>query len=215
MPCAATWMDLGNIILSKTQKHKYHMTTLICGIQFFKMTQMNLLRTQKETFEYRKQAYGQHWRNVEGGIHQELEINIYNCHAGLFVTPQTVVQQAPLSMEFPGQNTGVRFHFLLQGIFPIKGPNLLLMCLLHWQVDSLPLHHLGSPHTQLYIIEITKKDLPYSRENSTQYSVINCMRKESENEGIHVYVQLSHFVIHLKLTQHCKSLILQENKTKI
>ena len=42
--------------------------------------------------------------------------------------------------------------------------------------------------TQLYILEITKKDLLYSRENSTQYSVINCMRKESENEGIHVYV---------------------------
>ena len=188
IPCAATWMDLGNVILSKTQKQKYHMTTLICGIQFLKMTQMNLFTTQKKTFGYLKQAYGYHWRNVEGGIHQELEINIYNCRVGLFVTPWTVVQQAPLSMEFPGQNTGVSFHFLLQGIFPIRGPNVLLLCLLHWQVDSLPLHHPGSPHTQQYILEISKKDLLYSRESSTQYSVINCMRKESENEGIHVYV---------------------------
>ena len=33
-------------------------------------------------------------------------------------------------------------HFLLQGMFPAQGLNLLL---LHWQVDSLPLHHLGNP----------------------------------------------------------------------
>ena len=33
-------------------------------------------------------------------------------------------------------------HFLLQGIFPTQGSTLCLLCLLHWQVDSLPLHHL-------------------------------------------------------------------------
>ena len=35
MPFAATWMDLKIIILSKvsqTEKDKYHMTSLICGI---------------------------------------------------------------------------------------------------------------------------------------------------------------------------------------
>ena len=35
-------------------------------------------------------------------------------------------------------------HFLHQGIFLIQGWNCLL-CLLHWQVDSLPLSHQGSP----------------------------------------------------------------------
>ena len=35
--------------------------------------------------------------------------------------------------------------FLLQGIFPTKGSKLQLLCLLHWQVDSLPLNHLESP----------------------------------------------------------------------
>ena len=44
--------------------------------------------------------------------------------------------------DFPGKNIGVGCHFLLQGIFLIQGSNLLL---LHWQVDSLPLSHLGSP----------------------------------------------------------------------
>ena len=32
MPIAATWMDLEIIILSKTEKDKYHMVSLICGI---------------------------------------------------------------------------------------------------------------------------------------------------------------------------------------
>ena len=36
-------------------------------------------------------------------------------------------------------------HALLQGIFPAQGLNLHLLCLLHWQMGSLPLSHLGSP----------------------------------------------------------------------
>ena len=38
----------------------------------------------------------------------------------------------------------VSIHFHLQGIFPTQGVNLHLLCLLHWQADSLPLSHLGS-----------------------------------------------------------------------
>ena len=43
---------------------------------------------------------------------------------------------------FPGKNTGVGCHFLIHRLFPTKGSNL---CLLHWQVESLPLIHQGSP----------------------------------------------------------------------
>ena len=46
------------------------------------------------------------------------------------------------------------------------------------------------------------KDLLYSTENSTQYSAITYMRKESEKEWI--YIQLTHFAICLKLTEFCK-----------
>ena len=46
--------------------------------------------------------------------------------------------------DSPGQNTGVGCHALLQRIFPTQGSNPRLSCLLHWQVDSLPLCHLGS-----------------------------------------------------------------------
>ena len=34
-----------------------------------------------------------------------------------FATPLTIAHQAPLSMGFPGKNTGVGCHFFLQGIF--------------------------------------------------------------------------------------------------
>ena len=41
--------------------------------------------------------------------------------------------------NFPGKNTGVDCHFLLQGIFQTQGSNLYLFCFLHWQADFLPL----------------------------------------------------------------------------
>ena len=37
--------------------------------------------------------------------------------------------------NFPGKNTGVGCHFLLQGIFPTQGLNPCLLHLLHWWVD--------------------------------------------------------------------------------
>ena len=45
-----------------------------------------------------------------------------------FVTRWTAAHQAPLSMEFPGKNTGRGCHFLLQEIFPTQRSEL---CLLH------------------------------------------------------------------------------------
>ena len=42
--------------------------------------------------------------------------------------------------HFPGQNTGVDCHFLLQGIFQTQGLNPHL---LHWQVGSWTLSHQG------------------------------------------------------------------------
>ena len=59
--------------------------------------------------------------------------------------PWTVALQAPLSMAFSRQDTGVGSHVLLQGMFPTQGSNPSLLHLLHWQADSLPLSHLESP----------------------------------------------------------------------
>ena len=44
--------------------------------------------------------------------------------------------------NFPGKNSGVGCHLLLQTIFQAQGWNL---CLLHWQLDSLPLAASGKP----------------------------------------------------------------------
>ena len=46
-------------------------------------------------------------------------------------------------------------HFLLQGTFPIQGSNLHLLCLLLWQMGSLPLVPLGT-HTE------RKRNFPFT-----------------------------------------------------
>ena len=45
----------------------------------------------------------------------------------LFATPWTIAHQAPPSMEFPRQDTGVCCYFLFQGIFPTQGLNPSLL----------------------------------------------------------------------------------------
>ena len=64
----------------------------------------------------------------------------------LFAIPWMRAYQAPLSVEFSRQEYWSRYHLLFQGIFLTQGSNLSLLRLLHWQVDFLPLHHLGSPN---------------------------------------------------------------------
>ena len=65
-------------------------------------------------------------------------LSCFSC-VQLFATLGTVACQAPLSMGFSCENTGVGFHFLLQGIFPTQGWNHCLLYPLHWQASSLPL----------------------------------------------------------------------------
>ena len=77
-----------------------------------------------------------------------LELDVYcgivlNCIL-LFATPWTVAHQGPLSMEFSRQDYWSGLPFPTPGHFLIQGSNPHLLSLLHWQVDSLPLSHLGS-----------------------------------------------------------------------
>ena len=58
------------------------------------------------------------------------------------VTPWTVACQASLYVGFPGKNTGVGCHFLLQGIFPTQELNLGL---LHCRQILYCLSYKGSP----------------------------------------------------------------------
>ena len=47
--------------------------------------------------------------------------------------------------DSPGKNTGVGCHTLSEGIFPTQGSNPCILCLLYWQVCSLPLGPPGKP----------------------------------------------------------------------
>ena len=60
-----------------------------------------------------------------------------------FETAWTIVCQAPLSMAFPQQE-----HWSKLPCPPpedLPNPRTELLCLLHWQGDSLPLTPLGKP----------------------------------------------------------------------
>ena len=63
-----------------------------------------------------------------------------------------------------------------------------------------------------YRKQVNSKDLLYSTGNSIQYPGINHNGKEYKKECVYIYVQLNHFAVHLKLTQHCKPTILQFKK---
>ena len=58
--------------------------------------------------------------------------------------------------DSPGKNTGVGCRDFLQGIFPTQGLNPYLLCLLHWQVGSLPLAAPGKPSYDLYPLSFAR-----------------------------------------------------------
>ena len=80
-------MDMEINILSeecKTEKDKYHVILLICGIKK-KLMKMNLLTKQKQTHRHRKQIYGCQRRKRVGrdklGVwDQQIETTIYKIY---------------------------------------------------------------------------------------------------------------------------------------
>ena len=82
-----------------------------------------------------------------------------------------------MSMGFsPGKNTRMGCHFLLQEIFPTQesNPSLLHLCL-HWQADSLPLCHLGSP-------DIVQTENMIEMEVDTEMELKTKTEKETETD---------------------------------
>ena len=71
--------------------------------------------------------------------------------------------------DSPSNNIGVGYHALLQGICPTWRSNPCLLCLLHWQVDSLPLGPPGKPFlvygwaiTYICFFHLCSKNIPRS-----------------------------------------------------
>ena len=91
--------------------------------------------------------------------------------------------------DFPGKNTGVGCHFLLQGIFPTQGLNLCLLHLLHWQVILYHWATLGS--LPLAIPPLQSKR--FSRELSSRPQLVflrSLKSKLQENNLISTSVRL-------------------------
>ena len=57
----------------------------------------------------------------------------------ILCNPMNCSLPVSLFMGFSRQDTGVCYHALLRGIFPTQGLNPHHLCLLRWQVGSLPL----------------------------------------------------------------------------
>ena len=78
MPFAATWMDLGSAILSEvsqSEKEKYCMTSLICGLSK-EMIEMNLQNRNRFTY-LERMNYGC-WEERWGeGIVREFGMDMY------------------------------------------------------------------------------------------------------------------------------------------
>lgn len=55
----------------------------------------------------------------------------------------------------------------------------------------------------------SNKDLLFSTGESTPYSAVACVGKESGQERLCECIYLIPLAVHLKLTQHCKSATLQ------
>jgi len=87
------------------------------------------------------------------------------------------------------KKTGVCCHFLLQGIFLTQGSNPRLLCLLHWQVDSLPLASSGKlttsvlphgPQRLKYLLFSVCRNLLFSL-------LVLCNIRSSKNGGPNIY----------------------------
>ena len=88
--------------------------------------------------------------------------------------------------DFPGKNTRMGGHFLLQGIFPTQGSN---QGLLHWEADSLPLSHLGSPDSFIQFTSFAQScltlcnsmdcSMPASLSITNSWSLVKLMSIES------------------------------------
>ena len=81
--------------------------------------------------------------------------------------------------DFPGKNTRVCFHFLLQGIFPTQGLNSSLLHLLH---GRWVLYHFPSTTWKAYII-VSNKNLNYVCLNKVKSYFFSVLLLEVRRKG--------------------------------
>ena len=160
MPFAATWMDLrdNHTKWSKSEKDKYHMLLLICGIQ--KWYKWIFLIKQKQTHISWNQTYGYQTGNVGGSDKlRDPDSHVYT------ITYKIDNEQGPWSRKW--QPTPVFLPEKFHGQRSLVGYS--------------PWGHKESDMTE-WLNSHTHTDLLYNTGNCTRYSVITYMGKESEKE---------------------------------
>ena len=93
----------------------------------------------------KKENHHLHWWHLTG---LAVIVQSLSC-VQLFCNPMDQPARLLCPCGFPGKNTGVGCHFLLQGIFPTQESN---PCLLHSQMDPLLLSHQGRPPEKTVVI---------------------------------------------------------------
>ena len=88
--------------------------------------------------------------------------------------------------DSPDKNTGAACHFLLKGIFPTQKLNLSLLWLMHYQVDSLPLSHLGSLWTVLLFSRsvVSSSFHPHGMQVSLSFTIFCSLLKLMSIEAV-------------------------------
>ena len=81
-----------------------------------------------------------------------------------------------VACQLPLKNTGVGCHALIQGIFPIQGSNECLICLLYWQVASLPLVPPGKPSPVVVICKNVRNKETIKRRSSLNISFFSQLK---------------------------------------
>ena len=133
-------------ILSKYKlKRKKSCYLQIVGLSHFRilLQYVLLFLVRYEEQKYSRRIFRAAFSLYGFNIYLDIRINycLFSCSVlpESFETRWTVTSVFLCLWDFPGKNTGVGCHFLLQGIFLTQGLNLHLLCLLHWQEGSLPL----------------------------------------------------------------------------
>ena len=122
------WMDLETIIQSevKSEKQTLHINADIWDLE--NGTDGPICKAEIETRMKGTDIWtpsGERARDELGA--RDWRIYSINCCCSVAKSCPTLLQpyglahQTPLSMGFPGKDTGIGCHFLLQGIFPMQG----------------------------------------------------------------------------------------------
>ena len=140
-----------------------------------------LVKSEKCVYTSRHQISKLRSQRSSSGLQFQLCVSS-ECGVSCSVMSDSFLPHEPSSARLlcpwnsPGKNTGVGFHFLLQGIFPTQGSNLGV---LHWRQILYLLSHKGSPVIRTHMaIKATMTKEEANGQTSVFSSVLSHLNKD-------------------------------------